>query len=342
MKRIVTICLMLLFYCLAFYWIMLLTSLLNTEDNSDIESSSHEGDQDLAILPVTEKGNAETDKESDSSDDMNDGLVHHLPRCLLNSTCDSRLPDKWSVQRTQPPNKKSRKSAARNWKKGTELQPTLKLLEASAVPREWKEIIKSPIDAFKAMFLITWFCMWQIRLTFMQCNIVKVVLTFWRMKLGLLLGLAVLLSSGYCKVPYWNLSWADAPDTHKSHEVSCTVKKKRFREILSNLHLADNTQITEDRYYKIQVLFEKLISNSMVHLPITELIKTLSLTMENTSQKKLLEESPLDLHLNFGASPHLKDISFMQNHTIKQILICQILVWVWVQMLCWVWLKSVR
>ena len=70
---------------------MLLTSLLNTEDNSDIESSSHEGDQDLAILPVTEKGNAETDKESDSSDDMNDGLVNHLPRCLLNSTCDSRL-----------------------------------------------------------------------------------------------------------------------------------------------------------------------------------------------------------------------------------------------------------
>ena len=32
------------------------------------------------------------------------------------------------------------------------MQPTLKLLEASAVLEEWKEIIKSPIDAFKAMF----------------------------------------------------------------------------------------------------------------------------------------------------------------------------------------------
>ena len=31
--------------------------------------------------------------------------------------------------------------------------------------------------------------------------------------------------------------------------------------MLSNLHLADNTQITEDRYYKIQVLFEKLNFN---------------------------------------------------------------------------------
>ena len=32
------------------------------------------------------------------------------------------------------------------------MQPTLKLLEASAVLEEWKEIIKSSIDAFKAMF----------------------------------------------------------------------------------------------------------------------------------------------------------------------------------------------
>ena len=29
---------------------------------------------------------------------------------------------------------------------------TLKLSEASTVPKKWKEIIKSPIDAFKAMF----------------------------------------------------------------------------------------------------------------------------------------------------------------------------------------------
>ena len=39
-------------------------------------------------------------------------------------------------------------------KKGTDLQPTLKLSETSAVPKEWKEIIKSSIDAFKAMFLV--------------------------------------------------------------------------------------------------------------------------------------------------------------------------------------------
>ena len=61
------------------------------------------------MLPPIEKANAETDMNSDASDDMNDGLVHHLPKCLRNSTCDSNLPDKGnkqkSVQRMQPPNK---------------------------------------------------------------------------------------------------------------------------------------------------------------------------------------------------------------------------------------------
>ena len=129
---------------------------MNTEDNSDIESFSDEDDHDLAMLSPIEKANAETDMDSDASDDMNDGLLHHLPRRLLNSTCDSSLHDKGnkqkSVQCTQPANKNSKKSTARKWKKDTDLQPTLKLSKASAVPEEWKEIIKSPIDAFKVMF----------------------------------------------------------------------------------------------------------------------------------------------------------------------------------------------
>ena len=69
--------------------------------------------------------------------------------------------------------------------------------------------------------------------------------------------IAFLLLSRYCKVPYRNLYWADAPDTH-NEAVSCAMNRNRFREILSNLHLDDNTQIAEDRYCKVRVLFEKL------------------------------------------------------------------------------------
>ena len=39
----------------------------------------------------------------------------------------------------------------------------------------------------KLCFLMTWFCIWQIKRTFMQCDMVKVIWTFWGMKLGLLL-----------------------------------------------------------------------------------------------------------------------------------------------------------
>ena len=72
--------------------------------------------------------------------------------------------------------------------------------------------------------------------------------------------IAVLLLSRYCKVPYRSLYWADAPDTH-NETVSCAMSRNRFLEVLSNLHLTDNTQITEDRYYKLRVLFEKLNFN---------------------------------------------------------------------------------
>ena len=60
--------------------------------------------------------------------------------------------------------------------------------------------------------------------------------------------IAVLLLSGYCKVPYRNLYWLDAPDTH-NEAVSCAMSRNRFREILSNLHL--------ERYYRLHPLLEE-------------------------------------------------------------------------------------
>ena len=58
--------------------------------------------------------------------------------------------------------------------------------------------------------------------------------------------IAVLLLSEYCKVPYRDLCWEDAPDTH-NEGVSWVMIRKRFWAKLPNLHLADNTQITENR-----------------------------------------------------------------------------------------------
>ena len=133
------------------------------------------------------------------------------------------------MQLTQPPNKKSRKSAARSLRKGADLQPTLKLLEANTVPEEWKEVIKSPIDAFKAMF---------------------------------------------------------------SDDLVLRATLKKLKSWIS-------------------------ISNSIVNLSFTALMKAWYLTMESRAQTSLLEESPLGLGRNFGAPPHLKGISFMKNPIVE-------------------------
>ena len=126
-------------------------------------------------------------------------------------------------------------------KKGTDLQPTLKRSEASAVPEEWKEIIKLPIGSFKAMFSsddLVLHVTNQTNLYAVQhgegnLNILEdEIRTF----------IAVLLLSGYCKVPYRDLYWADTPDTH-NEAVSCAMSSNGFREILSNrLQKIDTTK----------------------------------------------------------------------------------------------------
>ena len=60
--------------------------------------------------------------------------------------------------------------------------------------------------------------------------------------------IAVLLLPGYCNVPYRNLYWLDAPDTH-NEAVSRATSRNRFREILPNLHL--------ERYYRLHPLLEE-------------------------------------------------------------------------------------
>ena len=130
----------------------------------------------------------------------------------------------------------------------------------------------------KLCFLITWFCMWQVKLTFMQSN------NLYASDLNILEDdirtyFALLLLSRYCKVPYRSLYWADAPDTH-NETVSCAMSRNRFLEVLSNLHLTDNTQITEEDSINYEYYLKSWvsISNIMVHLSIKALMKTLFLS----------------------------------------------------------------
>ena len=149
--------------------------------------------------------------------------------------------------------------------------------------------------------------------------------------------IAVLLLSGYCKVPYRDLYWADAPDTQNG-AVSCAISRNRFLETLSNFHLADNTQITEDRYYKVRALFEKLSFNFKQY---------------GSFVNQSVDESIIPYYGKHGAKEFIREktirfgfklwcITLYEGYLLHAEPFCgvstdfQILVWVRVQMLCWV------
>ena len=88
--------------------------------------------------------------------------------------------------------------------------------------------------------------------------------------------IVILLMSGYCRVLQRDLYWSDSPDTHND-AVCRAMSRNRFREIFANLHLADNSDINDDRYYKVRQLFEHLNSTfkqffTVVHYSIDESI----------------------------------------------------------------------
>ena len=67
----------------------------------------------------------------------------------------------------------------------------------------------------------------------------------------------ILLLPSYCRVLYRELYWSTSPDTH-NESFSKATSRNSFREIFSNLHIRDNTNIDDDRYYKVRLLFDIL------------------------------------------------------------------------------------
>ena len=98
--------------------------------------------------------------------------------------------------------------------------------------------------------------------------------------------LGVLLLSGYCRIPYHELYWATSPYLH-NEAVSKSISRNRFREIFHFLHMSDNLQITDDRYYKVTVFM-----NVLYH------------TMASMVESNLLGENPFVSGSSYGVLQH--------------------------------------
>ena len=55
------------------------------------KTDSDDDEMTLAIISPLEKACVDSDRDSDASDDLNEGLTHYLPRRLLNSICSTNI-----------------------------------------------------------------------------------------------------------------------------------------------------------------------------------------------------------------------------------------------------------
>ena len=74
-----------------YYGVNEVIDIVTNWDESNFEDSE-EVEFEVTILPPTVRADAETDCDSDASDDQNEGLIHHLPRHLIEFSLHKHSP----------------------------------------------------------------------------------------------------------------------------------------------------------------------------------------------------------------------------------------------------------
>ena len=245
-------------------------------DNGD------DGDDEIILIPPIENCDAETDKDSDLSDDECQQDINRLPRRVLNAEAEiwhknkkdnddddeKTIRDHDSSTQNKPKKRKcmAKKQQQENgdWiMEGPDINETL---EKDTQPRMLfhgvRSNISSPIDCFK------YFCDEDF------VEMIKLQTNKYLFQRGrepdiaadeVYSFLGILLLSGYNQLPYRRMYWSMDGDL-TNEMVSNSMRRDRFDYIMSNIHFADNTAIDiNDRYYKVRPLFEQFNTKSEVY-----------------------------------------------------------------------------
>ena len=234
----------------------------NGRDPSNVDIDEEE----TVILPPFERAEVETDCDSDISVDENEGLAHHMPCHLLTAPCSTntvkhnldesnQTSDDESYE--QLPKRQKQNKKERKWKKA-DTDSADDIADPNGLPAELSDSIKTLFDAFWNIYsddlldIITT----QTNIYANQHKGLNSPATSEEIKVVI----SILLLSGYFRVPYRELYWSTSPDTD-NESVSKAISRNHFREIFRNLHIRDNTDIDDVRYYKVRTLFDILNTN---------------------------------------------------------------------------------
>ena len=149
------------------------------------------------------------------------------------------------------------KHNTRKWKSKTEINSKINVFKSEeSFLDNVKKSCKKPLDVFSAMFFLITCITKQTKLYAAQQG--KEILNAREEEIATVM--AILLLSGYCRVPQRKLYRAASPDIH-NEAVARAISTNRFREIFSNLHIPDNASLNNDKYNKVRHLFEILNQN---------------------------------------------------------------------------------
>ena len=244
-----------------------LSDVLSAQEENQLDDSQLEDDEiEVVVLPPDEGGI--TDEDSDMSDDEATGTFIHLPRRILNAEAETpSLACTVPAPEAQQQPAKRKKKAPRNW--GKKILPSEQLSEPASgygpsIVGYLNATINTPLDAFFSFFsknLVNEITQ-QTMIYAQQRGKIDFVVTIEEV----VTFIGILIFSGYTPVPYRRLYWSVEPDVHNDL-VSASMRRNRFDEIMQFLHLADNSKVNSDRYYKVRPLF-KAVNETFKQLPL--------------------------------------------------------------------------
>ena len=213
-------------------------------------------------------------------------------------------------------NLRDRNKKERKWKKA-DTDSAHDITDPNELPWELSDSIKTPFDAFWNIYsgdlldIITT----QTDIDANQHMALNPPATSEEIKVVT----SILLLSGYCWVPYRELYWSMSPDTH-NESVSKIISRNSFPEIFSNLHTRDNTDIDDDRYYKVWPLFDILNTNfkRFVSANTFSVDESMIPYYGRHGAKQFIRGKPIRLGLNFGVYTCQMGAFFMRNHTVER------------------------
>ena len=232
----------------------------------DIEDDSEPNNNvAISIVPPVEDPNALTDCDSDESDDEVTCNPDHLPsRILLTNVITMEKSNETELQNdsehepVQAPKTSKTKSSQKKyvpvWKKVMQKKYANEIPVFEKVNSE-TVILTDPVQCLNKFWtdeFIESIC-YQSKVYAIQKSLPSECMTPENLRVFF----AILLISGYNKLPYRRMYWETSEDCNNAL-ISKSMRRDTFEQIMRILHFADNMEINQDRFYKVRPLIEHL------------------------------------------------------------------------------------